>query len=243
MSKSNLLLFHPPQKKLKEIVIQINGQTIPLKNKTKYLGVIIDNHLTWHDHIQYINLKLSRANGILAKSRHYVPKQLLRTLFYSFFQPHIEYCMNIWTCAPKTTLEPIEISMKKVIRTISFAKFDAHSEPLFKEHNILNFANLLKLQLWELRHGQYPNFLKDNLLVGNVSKAERIRYISQKFIPLSRTLYKAHFVSSSGQTCWRDIPTKIKQCKSKKIFSVYYRKYLLDPKKYLLDQKTKQNKK
>jgi hypothetical protein len=151
--------------------------------------------------------------------------------------------MNIWTCAPKSTLEPIEISMKKVIRTISFAKFDAHSEPLFKEHNILNFANLLKLQLgklqWGLRHGQYPNFLKDSLLVGNVSRAERIRSISQKFTPLSRTLYKAHFVSSSGQTCWRDIPTKIKECKSKKIFSIYYRKYLLDPKQYLLDQKNK----
>ena len=50
--------------------------------------------------------------------------------------------MNIWTCAPKSTLEPIEINMKKAIRT-SFAKYDAHSAPLFKALNILN---LLKLQ-------------------------------------------------------------------------------------------------
>ena len=51
VSKSNLLLFHPPQKKLKEIVIQINGQKIPLKQTTKYLGVILDNQLTWHGHV------------------------------------------------------------------------------------------------------------------------------------------------------------------------------------------------
>ena len=139
--------------------------------------------------------------------------------------------MNIRTCAPQSTLEPIEISMKKAIRTLSFAKYDAHSGPLFKAYNILNFPDLLKLQQgklqWDLRNGNYPKFLKNNLLSDNISRAERLRSISQKFIPLSRTKYKANFVSSTGLTCWRDIPINIKDRKSKKIFSLHYRKYLL----------------
>ena len=204
------------------MVIQINGQKIPLKQTTKYLGVILDNQLTWHDHVQYINIKLSKATGILSKLRHYVPKSIIKTLFYSFFQPHIEYCMNIWTCAPQSTLEPIEISMKKAIRTLSFAKYDAHAGPLFKVYNILNFPDLLKLQQgklqWNLCNGSYPEFLKKNLLFDNISRAERLRSISQKFIPLSRTKYKANFVSSTGLTCLRDIPSKIKDHKSKKNF-------------------------
>ena len=173
VSKSSLLVFHPPQKKLKQINIQIIGLNIPLKEKAKYLGIILDENLTWHAHVRYINIKLSRAIGILSKLRHSLPKQMIRTLFFSFFQPHIEYCINIWTCAAKTTLEPIEISMKKAIRIISFAKRDSHSTPLFKIHNILNFQNLCKLNLgklmWDLHYGNYPIYisLKNTLLFEN----------------------------------------------------------------------------
>ena len=102
----------------------------------------MDNYLTWQDHVQYVNIKLSKTNGISSKLRHYLPKKILRTLFYSFFQPHIEYCINIWTCADKTTLQPIEISMKKTIRTLSFAKRDDYAAPLFKELKIINFPKL-----------------------------------------------------------------------------------------------------
>ena len=155
---------------------------------------------------------------------------MLRTLFLSFFQPHIEYCINIWTCAPKTTLEPIEISVKKAIRIISFAKRDSHFAPLFKVHNILNFQNLCKLNLgklmWDLHYGNYPISLKNTLLFENKRRFDRQRSISLKYVPLSRKKYKFHFISSTGQICWRDIPGKIKKCCSKKTFSIQFRKYL-----------------
>ena len=68
--------------------IQINGLNIPLKTKAKYLGIILDDNLSWQTHAQYINIKLSRAIGILFKLRHTLPKQMLRRFFFSFFQAH-----------------------------------------------------------------------------------------------------------------------------------------------------------
>ena len=58
--------------------------------------------------------------------------------------------------------------------------------------------------------------LKNILLFENKSRFDRQRFISQKCVPLSRTKYKAHFISSTGQICWRDIPENIKKCHSKK---------------------------
>ena len=52
LSRSSLLVFHPPQKKLKTINIQINGLNILLKEKAKYLGIILDENLSWHAHVQ-----------------------------------------------------------------------------------------------------------------------------------------------------------------------------------------------
>ena len=41
----------------------------------KYLGVYLDDNLSWDIHIRELSNKLSRANGIMSKLRHYVPKK------------------------------------------------------------------------------------------------------------------------------------------------------------------------
>ena len=48
--------------------------------ETKYLGMVMDEHLTFKNHMDTVKLKLNRANGLLAKLRHYVNPILLRTI-------------------------------------------------------------------------------------------------------------------------------------------------------------------
>ena len=67
-SESNFVIFHRPQKKIHtNITIYINDEQLEQKQFTKYLGVLTDKHLTWKQHIRYVNLKVSRAVGLLAK--------------------------------------------------------------------------------------------------------------------------------------------------------------------------------
>ena len=69
-SKTKMMIFHHPNRKIKpsEIPsIQINGQMIERVNEFKLLGILIDSHLSWALHINYVANKLSRINGILTK--------------------------------------------------------------------------------------------------------------------------------------------------------------------------------
>ena len=95
------------------ITIYINDEKLEEKQLTKYLGVLIDKHLTWKQHIHYVNLKISRGIGLLAKLRHFTPKNTLTTLYYAFIQPHVDYGLLNWGCANKTALNPIRVSIKK----------------------------------------------------------------------------------------------------------------------------------
>ena len=81
------------------------------------------------------------------ESKNYEDLKLLRTIYFAFFQPHTEYCINIWTCTSRTILEPINFSMKKVIRKMTFSKMDSHTKALVKKLNILDFQNTLELNL------------------------------------------------------------------------------------------------
>ena len=57
-----------------------------ISTKVKYLGIQTDQHLNCNEHIKNIIPKLSRAIAVLLKICHYVPKFLLKTIFYSIFR-------------------------------------------------------------------------------------------------------------------------------------------------------------
>ena len=56
---------------------------IKTKTQTKYLGVILDQHLNFKKQIDTVKQKLAKATGLLAKLRHYVPKKVLKFIYYA----------------------------------------------------------------------------------------------------------------------------------------------------------------
>ena len=66
------------------------------KNLCKYLGVLIDEHLLFKDHIKFLKQKLNKANGILAKLRHHLPSDILKIVYYSLFDTHLHYACQVW---------------------------------------------------------------------------------------------------------------------------------------------------
>ena len=192
----------------------------------------MDKNLTWKEHIHYLNIKLNRALGIISKLRYNVPQNLLVTIYSAFFKPHIEYCVNIWSCTCNSNLQPINISMKKAVRLITFSKFDAHAEPLFKSLNILNLSNTIDLNLgkfmWEVNTKTLPRSLLTVLEFDQVKKSNRNITRSFKYIPICRTKYKSSFITTSGTLLWMSLPKYIKEVKSKRLFTKHLKIHLIN---------------
>ena len=91
--------------------ILINGQSLKEVDHAKYLGVHMDNKLTWNVHIDNIKLRLSKGISILSKIRHYVPKSVLRSLYFTFISSHTEYNLINWGTAPTTYLDSVSSSV------------------------------------------------------------------------------------------------------------------------------------
>ena len=114
IKKSNVLLFRTKTDTNKaKICITLNGQEIEEKASAKYLGMILDNKLTFEKHIQHVRSKLIKGNVILAKVRHFVPSNILLNMYNAHIQPHIDYGFLIWGYAPKTHLNTVITQQKK----------------------------------------------------------------------------------------------------------------------------------
>ena len=78
----------------------IKNDTIKRDHKNIFLAVILDEKLTWADHILYIKSKIAKGLGIICKERKLLNSQALRTLHYCFVYPWMNYCIDVWgiTC-------------------------------------------------------------------------------------------------------------------------------------------------
>ena len=84
---------------------------------------------------------------MIAKIRHCIPSSIFRSIYYAVIHSHINYTILNWGSAAPSNLEPVKVSMRKVVRLMAFQQRDAHSEPLLQQFNILNFDDSYRLEV------------------------------------------------------------------------------------------------
>ena len=205
------------------VVIHINGETLEEVDHAKYLGILIDNKLNWSFQIDAVNLKLAKGTGLLAKIRHFVPSNTLRSLYFSFNNPYIEYNLLNWGMAGSTRLNTIHLKMKKAVRIMSFKPSDYHAADLFKELEILPLDKSIELKygkfMWRLKNGYLPISLTKNY-------HSNVRTVFSS--SLSRLESMKNFVLFAGPRLWNELPSVVTNKPSLNSFSKALKRYLID---------------
>ena len=112
----------------------------------KYLGVLLDEHISSDEQIYQIKLKLNRAIGILSKLRSHTNVNTLRIAYYSLFQSHLQYGVQLWGQKNQEIKEIMHKLQNRALRKINFKKFHHSMKPFYKDHKIYKFVDILKVQ-------------------------------------------------------------------------------------------------
>ena len=164
-SKTNYILFRNKKSEFNytRCKLMINGKEIGLVSKTKFLGIIIDQHLEWKYHIDMCKKKISSGNYVLKSLKNSLTTSILTTIYYSMIHPYISYGLMLWGSAYKSYLHMIEILQKKAIRNVHKTKYNEHTMPLFRSSKILKIEDMYKLQLLMFMFSYYRNILPSPL--------------------------------------------------------------------------------
>ena len=123
-------------------VLKIDDRQIKRVESTKFLGVLIDENLTWKDHIKYVESKISKNLGLLYKAKNYLNKKALMSLYFSYIHPFVNYGNIVWASSNRTNLKKINSQQKHAVRMIHNENRFAHTRNLMKSSNILNVYQL-----------------------------------------------------------------------------------------------------
>ena len=230
VKKSNVLLFRGRNaKKMDQFNIKIDGNPIEEKEFAKYLGLYFDNKLTFKPQIDHVLTKLKKGNGILAKLRHFVPNEKVRSVYFAHIESHLNYGSIIWGGAAKYHLDKIILAQKKGIKIMNFIKTRDHIELPFKNNKVLPVDRLRALSMckfiWKIYQGITPfasSLLDQNQVV--VNERDNTKYL----VPYKNTLHARTSIFYSGILNWNKIPTDIKNSASLPNFTSKCKEFFLD---------------
>ena len=100
-------------------------------------------NLTWKSHTDQVVTKLSKNSGIINKLNNYLPLHIMKALYNSLVQPHINYAISMgYKCNWLVKLQ------KRLVRIITSSKYNAHADSLFKRTELLKVADTLDIITW-----------------------------------------------------------------------------------------------
>ena len=99
--KHIIMVFHRERRKYDHEDIILNNNILQQVHCTKFLGIIIANHIVY--------IKIAKGMGILLKVRKVLKIQVLLQLYHSFVFPYLIYCSKAWSTASDIHIQPLII--------------------------------------------------------------------------------------------------------------------------------------
>ena len=232
VSKTHYVIFSPGRKIVTTAPnLTINGAFIKRVSCTTFLGVKLDDKLTFKNHIQHIKMKVAKCIGIMCKSKRLFNKATLITLYYSFVYPHLTYCLEVWGRANKTYTSSLLKLQKLCCRIIAGAPKTTPSEPLFKSLNILSLSNIYEYSvmsfMYKFYHGRLPSLF--DLIFSRKANCTTIvtRNVHFLKVPLCKTKCSYQSVWYNGPSMWNKLCSLIDCNCSYQLFKSRIVQYLL----------------
>ena len=89
VNKTNFIMFNNKKQPRTDVHIALNGTNIEHLTHTTFLGVTIDDNLTWREHRKMVETKVSKSIAVLYKTMHALDCQVSHILYQSLVEPHI----------------------------------------------------------------------------------------------------------------------------------------------------------
>lgn len=213
--------------------ILIDNKPISCVSSYKYLGCILDNNLTFKNHISNVSNKISKSLGVLYNIKNVLPQSIIRMLYFAMVQPYLIYCIIVWGNSSSCYLNSLLLLQKRAVRYITNSHYLAHTSELFAELRILKIKELFyySLAVHFYKTLNIPHFnqdLLDYILTNTNNHHHSTRTVSAITLPLFKCEKTKCSIKFIGCKYWNYLGIDLKQITNLKSFNINLKSQILD---------------
>ncbi|KAL1446508.1 hypothetical protein WDU94_003566 [Cyamophila willieti] len=206
-------------KECEECQTDCNCHIIETTKSIRYLGVQLDCHLRWEEHINNLRKRLRRYIYTFLTLRKFMPLPLLKEIYYSLIQSAIEYGICAYGRANPSFMKKLKTAQNIILKIIYKKENRFSTHKLYEELNILNIDKLFQKNLGTFVHKKKDNLLKTKDHKYNLRTKGLV-------IPKCNTNIGQKQIDFIGIKIYQKIPTEIKLIEEIKPFKMKFKEWL-----------------
>ena len=160
-NKSTFTIFKSSRKIVPNLPEEIKFLDYEIKRTQhiKFLGITLDENLSWNLHIDEVCRKLKSFFHIFYNIREYLSKKEIQSIYYALVYSRIKYGINVYGQAGSTKINKIQTLQNQLLKVLSNKNYRHPTEKLHKELNLLLVDDLAKQELLTFVHNYFSNSL------------------------------------------------------------------------------------
>ena len=206
--------------------LKLNDSEIKRVEKTKSLGVIIDEGLKWKDQYKSLTGKLAGGLSSLKKLKDVLPQSKLCDVYHPLFESHIRYGNVVWGSISSSELQALQRLQNRALSIIERARFkDPWPKKWLSVVNLVRFDRCV--MVYKILNKQCPeslwNMFQRRCSISNYN-TRNYRDLHIPKLNLELTKKGFHY---SGIKAWNDILVNIRKLPSLRLFKIHLKRHLM----------------
>ena len=197
----------------------------------RYLGVIIDNRLSWKPQIDKMCAKMSSVCGVISKVRHILDRKSMLMIYNSLVENRLRYGILSWSTASSQQLNRLKTLQNRALRFIDFSPICTTILPIYAQFKVLPLSNLIDLHratyMFSFSNNDLPLVFRSYCQKPTHHYATRFSQANFT-IPKHNSRLSETSIKFLGPSIWTKIPTHLKKLQFRKTFSNHLKQLYLD---------------
>ena len=189
----------------------LNGKEIERVENYKYLGLILDEGLTWRPHISMLCSKLASVSGAICALKSFLPKPVLMKIYFALGHSRLTYLTGAWGSANKSDLKELQVLQKRCLKHAQKLPQRYPTIELFQNQcsNVLNIESLFKQSTCCFVHGVVKGTSHNAVRFERTVHSHYTRERPLLKIVKSRTKKGERAISTFGIKLYNSLPEQI----------------------------------
>jgi len=235
--KTTFMLFEP-RKKLNiphdpnfKFTLFLDGHAIERVQVTKFLGIYIEEDLSWSEHINFLVNKISSLSGILGRNKAFLSLKCKKDIYFALIHSQLTYCIEIYANVTKLALKPLIIKCNRLLRLLQSKPRSTPLSDLYSTFNTLPIDLLFEFHTAKFIHKcmfsshLVPLTVRNWFQRGSSVHAHDTRH-SERFVIQSDCNSKS--IRFYGPSMWAKLPLHLQNDASLTSFLRGFKNFLLN---------------
>ena len=162
VNKTVLIKFWPDSK---PFTVKIGDVKLNNSSSTKFLGLTVDECLTWNTHVGNLYSKIQANKMLLVNAKHLLPMDALEKIYFAHIYTHLTYSLVVWgSMINKSLYNSLYKLQKECVKLMANVPKSSCVEPIFDRLNLIRLSNLIENELKKLGYKVAHKLLPEPLI-------------------------------------------------------------------------------